>query len=198
MKHYKGGTAAGGGRYVELNPKSWTLLEVRNMSKVLSYEEKLELIRLWKEENYSIKMLSDHFGVAKSVVERWRKRYLIHGEKGLILQTTNPPYSEEQKGKILSEINNGISKRTILAKYKISHSTLSKWMLKSSNMEKFNPAKAIEPEEIKSLKKQYKDNPAVIELLERLEYSEMENACLKKLATLVQARKEKEQKQSKN
>ena len=68
------------------------------MSKVLSYEEKLELIRLWKEENYSIKMLSDHFGVAKSVVERWRKRYLIHGEKGLILQTTNPPYSEEQKG----------------------------------------------------------------------------------------------------
>jgi hypothetical protein len=65
-------------------------------------------------------------------------------------------------------------------------------------MEKFNPAKAIEPEEIKSLKKQYKDNPAVIELPERLEYSEMENACLKKLATLVQARKEKEQKQSKN
>ena len=111
------------------------------MSKVLSYEEKLELIRLWKEENYSIKMLSDHFGVAKSVVERWRKRYLIHGEKGLILRTTNPPYSEEQKEKILSEINNGISKRTILAKYKISHSTLSKWMLKSSNMEKFNPAK---------------------------------------------------------
>ena len=168
------------------------------MSKSLSYEEKLELIRLWKEENYSIRMLSEHFGVAKSVVERWRKRYLIHGEKGLVLQTTNLPYSEEQKEKILQEIKNGISKRMISAKYKISNSTLSKWMLESSYMKKFDPAKAIEPDEIKSLKKQYKDNPAMIELLERLEYSEMENACLKKLATLVQARKEKKQKQSKN
>ena len=57
---------------------------------------------------------------------------------------------------------------------------------------------SITPDEIKSLKKENKDNPTMMELLERLEYSEMENACLKKLATLVQARKEKSQKQSKN
>jgi len=168
------------------------------MSKSLSYEEKLELIRLWKEENYSLKMLSDHFGIAKSVVERWKKRYLIHGEKGLISKQTNPPYTKEQKLRILTELKNGVSKRRLTAKYLISHSTLSRWMLEYPHMEKFDPTKAITPDEIQSLKKQNKDNPAMIELLERLEYSEMENACLKKLATLVQARKEKEQKQSKN
>ena len=168
------------------------------MSKSLSYEEKLELIRLWQEENYSIRMLCEHFGVVKSVVERWRKRYLIHGEKGLISKSTNAPYSEEEKQKILNDLKRGVSKRTISAKYQISHSTLSRWILKLPHMEKFDSTKAIPPDEIKSLKKQYKDNPAMMELLERLEYSEMENACLKKLATLVQARKEKEQKQSKN
>ena len=168
------------------------------MSKKLSYEEKLELIRLWQEENYSIKMSSEHFGISKNSVERWRKRYLIHGEKGLISTSTNPPYSVEEKRKILNDLKAGVSKETIAAKYQIYHSTLSRWMLKSPYMEKFDPTKAIPPDEIKSLKKQYKDNPDMMELLERLEYSEMENACLKKLATLVQARKEKEQKQSKN
>ena len=74
------------------------------MSKSLSYEEKLELIRLWQEENYSIRMLCEHFGVVKSVVERWRKRYLIHGEKGLISKSTNAPYSEEEKQKIEKEL----------------------------------------------------------------------------------------------
>ena len=168
------------------------------MSKSLSYEEKLELIRLWKEEKYSIKMLSEHFGISKNAVERWKKRYLIHGEKGLISKPTNPPYTKEQKYRILAELQNGVSKTALSAKYQISHSTLSRWMLRYPYMDKFDPTKAITPDEIKSLKKQNKDNPAMMELLERLEYSEMENACLKKLATLVQARKEKSQKQSKN
>ena len=41
-------------------------------------------------------------------------------------------------------------------------------------------------------------NPEIKELLEQLEYAKMENDILKKLGTLVQARKEKEQQQSKN
>ena len=41
-------------------------------------------------------------------------------------------------------------------------------------------------------------DPEIKELLEQLEYAKMENDILKKLATLVQARKEKEQQQSKN
>ena len=168
------------------------------MSKSLSYEEKLELIRLWKEENYSRRMLTEHFGVSQHVVDRWKKRYLIHGEKGLISRKTNRPYTKEQIEKILQELKTGISQKTIAAKYQISHSTLSRWMLRYQYMGKFDPTKAITPDEIKSLKKENKDNPTMMELLERLEYSEMENACLKKLATLVQARKEKSQKQSKN
>lgn len=161
----------------------------------LTYEEKVELIRLWKEENYSTRMLSEHFGISKSVVERWRKRYTIHGLNGLRGNKTKKPYTEEEKQKILQELKSGISQKQILAKYQMSNSTLHKWMIKCSVMEKFDPSKPIEPEEIKRLKKENKDKPEMLELLERLEYSEMENACLKKLATLVQARKKKEQRQ---
>ena len=41
-------------------------------------------------------------------------------------------------------------------------------------------------------------DPEIKKLLEQLEYAKMENDILKKLATLVQARKEKEQQQSEN
>ena len=126
------------------------------------------------------------------------EKTLFNSWKGLISKQTNPPYTKEQKLRILTELKNGVSKRRLTAKYLISHSTLSRWMLRYQYMGKFDPTKAITPDEIKSLKKENKDNPTMMELLERLEYSEMENACLKKLATLVQARKEKNQKQSKN
>ena len=182
----------------ELDPKSWTLLEVKEMSHPLSYEEKVELIRLWKEEDYSIGMLCKHFNCSQSVVERWRKRYLFHGIEGLKGKMTRPPYTKEMKKKILAELQRGHSKKEILAKYQMSHSTLSKWLINCDHMEKFDETKAIAPKEIKNLKNKYKDNPEMLEILKRLEYSEMENACLKKLATLVQARKEKERKQSEN
>lgn len=168
------------------------------MSRALTYEEKLELIRLWKEEQYSLRMLCEAFNTTQSVVERWKKRYSIHGPSGLKGSATRSPYTAETRNKILNEYKSGVSKKEIVAKYQMSNSTLSEWMVKYGCMKQFDPSKAIEPNAIKELKKKHKDNPEMLELLDRLEYSEMENACLKKLATLVQARKEKGRKQSKD
>lgn len=168
------------------------------MGKVLSYDDKVEMIRLWKEEGFSILKLREHFGCSKSVIERWRNRYSQHGLDGLKGSVTRSPYSSEMKRKILSELEAGVSKRKILAKYQMSNSTLSKWLLNCRCMEKIDVTKAVEPEDIKNLRKKYNGNPEIQEILSRLEYSEMENACLKKLETLVRARKEKKQKQSEN
>ena len=60
--------------------------------------------------------------------------------------------------------------------------------------------RVISREELNDLQEKHKDSkdPEIKELLEQLEYAKMENDILKKLATLVQARKEKEQQQSEN
>ena len=60
--------------------------------------------------------------------------------------------------------------------------------------------KIISDSELQELRKRFRntDNPDIKMLMERLEYAKMENDVLKKLGTLVRARKEKERKQSKN
>ena len=60
--------------------------------------------------------------------------------------------------------------------------------------------KIIRDSELQELRKRFRntDNPDIKMLMERLEYAKMENDVLKKLGTLVRARKEKERKQSKN
>ena len=66
--------------------------------------------------------------------------------------------------------------------------------------EKKSVRRIISREELNALKEKHKGtkDPEIKELLEQLEYAKMENDILKKLATLVQARKEKEQQQSEN
>ena len=83
-------------------------------------------------------------------------------------------------------------------KYRLSPSTLKRWGVECGMGNSIT--KIISTEELNALKEKHKGtkNPEIKELLEQLEYAKMENDILKKLGTLVQARKEKEQQQSKN
>lgn len=67
-------------------------------------------------------------------------------------------------------------------------------------MAKKSVTRIITREELNALQEKHKGtkDPEIKELLEQLEYAKMENDILKKLATLVQARKEKRRRQSEN
>ena len=137
-----------------------------------------------------------------------KHRLLLQSEKPVIqsdllaLQTrrTNSAYSKEFKEKVQSELRNKVSINYLKAKYNLSPSTLKQWSVECGMAEKKSVRRIISREELNALQEKYKGtkDPEIKELLEQLEYAKMENDILKKLATLVQARKEKEQQQSEN
>jgi transposase-like protein len=46
-------------------------------------EEKLKAVRLYREEGFSMALISQELGVSKSSVEHWLKAYQLGGEAGL-------------------------------------------------------------------------------------------------------------------
>jgi hypothetical protein len=121
---------------------------------------------------------------------------------GIAVLADSTLISEEDTGrfkeKVQSELRKKVSINFLKTKYRLSPSTLKRWGVECGMGNSIT--KIISTEELNALKEKHKGtkNPEIKELLEQLEYAKMENDILKKLGTLVQARKEKEQQQSKN
>jgi transposase-like protein len=50
-------------------------------------EEKLKAVRLYREEGFSMALVSEDLGISKSSVEHWLKAYQLGGESGLQSKT---------------------------------------------------------------------------------------------------------------
>lgn len=183
----------------ELNPKSWTILEVSYMNKKYSTEFKFKVVQEYQKGEKGSHILGHEMNIHPSMVLSWYHLYKQHGIDGLRTRRTASPYSEEFKEKVQLELRNKAPINFLRAKYHLSPSTLQRWRLECG-MAKKSVTRIITREELNALQEKHKGtkDSEIKELLEQLEYAKMENDILKKLATLVQARKEKERRQSEN
>ncbi|MCQ2598717.1 MAG: helix-turn-helix domain-containing protein, partial [Treponema sp.] len=179
----------------ELHPKSWTLLEVI-MGIIHDLEFKLQVVRMYDEGKEGCWKIAQKMGIHPSMVHRWVSKYHSMGEEGLENRRTHPKYTEDFKQKVKKEIRENVSVNSLVCKYNLSPSTIRRWRVECGMSEE----KIITDEELEQLRRKFKNtkDPDIKLLLEKLEYAKMENDILKKLATLVRARKGRKQKQSEN
>ena len=162
-------------------------------NKKYSVEFKLKVVRDYERGEKGSHLIAQENGIHPGMVLRWYKIYKYHGIDGLRSRATSPTYSKEFKDKVKYEILTNVSLTTLSEKYHLSYSTIKRWSIECGMSKSIN--RIITTEELKALQEKHKNtkDPLIKELLEQLEYAKMENDCLKKLETLVQARKKKEQ-----
>ena len=168
------------------------------MNKKYTTEFKLKVVQEYQKGEKGSTILGQELNIHPSMVLSWYHLYEEHGIEGLQTRRTNPSYSKEFKEKVQVELRNKVSINYLKTKYRLASSTLKRWSGECGMAKTVK--RIISREELNALQEKHKGtkNPEIKELLEQLEYAKMENDILKKLATLVQARKEKEQQQSKN
>jgi len=168
------------------------------MNKKYTTEFKLKVVQEYQKGEKGSTILGQELNIHPSMVLSWYHLYEEHGIEGLQTRRTNPSYSKEFKEKVQVELRNKVSINYLKTKYRLASSTLKRWSVECGMAKTVK--RIISREELNALQEKHKGtkNPEIKELLEQLEYAKMENDILKKLATLVQARKEKEQQQSKN
>lgn len=168
------------------------------MNKKYTTEFKQKVVQEYQKGEKGSTILGHELNIHPSMVLSWYHLYEEHGIEGLQTRGTNPSYSKEFKEKVQVELRNKVSINYLKTKYRLSPSTLKRWSVECGMAKSVK--RIISREELNALQEKHKDtkDSEIKELLEQLEYAKMENDILKKLATLVQARKEKEQQQSKN
>ena len=157
---------------------------------------KLSVVQMYLKHDEELHVIAERMGIHPSVILDWVKLYQYHGEAGLKTRSSHAKYGTAFKEKVKAEIRKKASINSLSMKYHISPSTVKRWKVECGMAEE----KIISDSELQELRKRFRntDNPDIKLLMERLEYAKMENDVLKKLGTLVRARKEKERKQSKN
>ena len=143
------------------------------------------------------KALSERHGMAsRSLVERWVTAYLLHGDAGLSKKRSR--YSADFKLSVLQHMwENRLSITQTAARFDIRrHSTVGAWERayreRGRNALTSLPTKRPKKMPIPTTKPEVPagdDKRSREELLAELEYLRMENAYLKKVDALVQAKK---------
>lgn len=181
----------------------------------LSLEDKIEIVRLYKEVGLGYESISKKFNVRFSTIERMIRRYKEHGIESLKHPHKKRSYSAEFKMMIIKKVYEGKSKTSLAAEYSLpGPGTIVAWMHKyeelgyngliskqgrpkknmnpekeeKTNVDNSSPLTDSERAEFEELKKQYDI------LKKEKELSDMENEFLKKLDALVQERLKRERK----
>lgn len=96
----------------------------------ISNELKIELIKKVLEENESIRSIAKEYGISKSALTTWKKKYIELGEESITTSGKNKHYSKEVREKAVLEYLNGQSSLFDICKhYKISSvSVLNYWI----------------------------------------------------------------------
>lgn len=146
------------------------------MSKHHSFEEKLKYMKLL-DEGYPIHQLSRDFNISRTRLYDWRSRYLFYGEDGLKRKVSHIVSEEENKLIRIEMAENPLPLKDLCIKYNISQSVIY-------NLRKTKG-------KLRHRMTKQKKNTLLTELEElraRNEYLEAENALLKKVKALVEAR----------
>jgi transposase len=160
------------------------------------YTFKLECVQLVLKQHYSIKSVSSQKGLHESNIRKWVLLYNTHGEIGLLARK-NQDYSVDFKLKVLQTIDKEyLSLSETRLKFNISSdSIIIKWQKDFANFG-FDGLQPKPKGRAKSMsnfkrKKRKSDKPLTSEeeLLKENERLRCENALLKKLDALIQARR---------
>ena len=96
----------------------------------ISNELKIKLVKKRLEENESIRNITKKYGISKSALTTWKKKYIELGEKSISTSEKNRHYSKEIREKAVLEYLNGQSSLFEVCKnYNISSvSVLNYWI----------------------------------------------------------------------
>ena len=141
-----------------------------------SFKEKLRCMKLL-DEGYPMRRLAAESGICRNQLYYLRKRYLAYGEDGLRRKERHYA-SEAEKASVRAEImGKSLPLDEIYLKYDISEGAIYSWR-KTEGKRQLPMAKRKKNTQLTELE----------ELKARNEYLEAENALLKKVKALVEAR----------
>lgn len=184
---------------------------------ILTFEDKKEICRLYKEEFLGYDKISKIFKVSETTIKHIIKCCEKHGEESLRHPAKQKDFSAEFKMMIINKVYEGESKASLAIKYSLAGSgIIVSWMHKyeefgynglvskhkgrpKKNMNQkvederivcdmSSPLTDFERAEFEELKKKYET------LKKAKEQTDMENNVLKKLDALIQKRQKKEEK----
>ncbi|WP_249897067.1 helix-turn-helix domain-containing protein [Paenibacillus sp. PK3_47] len=100
--------------------------------KNIAAAEKLAILQEIKEGVIGLNAAVGKFGVSKSSIQEWRRRYKAYGYPGLETRTHNRTYSAELKRKAVKDVlEGGLSQTQVIYKYQIASQTqLANWIKK--------------------------------------------------------------------
>lgn len=182
----------------------------------LSLEDKLEIVRLYEEQGFSLNEIAKKYNVMNSSIKTIIYRYKYHGVSTLKHPACRRKYSADFKLMIIERVYKGRSKTSLAAEYNLpSSGTIVAWMHKYEELgynglvskRTGRPQKNMNPKKEEKIKA---DNSSPLTDSERAEFeelkrqysilkkekelSDMENEFLKKLDALVQERLKRERK----
>jgi transposase len=160
-----------------------------------SEQFKLQVVKQYLAGAIGFHSLAREHGVAGPMVRRWVEWYRLHGMAGLTAKKSH--YNAELKLSVLQDMwENAFSQTQVAAKYNIRNpASIGIWerRYRSGSYEALSqpsrrktldmPAPTSKPEPLPNDEKSRED------LLEEIKYLQMENAFLKKLEALAQAKK---------
>lgn len=161
-----------------------------------SVEQKLEIIHMYLSSNESFKQVGDHYGINKSIIQRWVTRYQKHGSAAFTRAYTK--YSTKFKLDVIQYIlETGASVEEATIQFNIpSFSTVWNWW----NLFEAKGADALQVKkrERQVMKKEPKQTQHIKgsneDLLAQNELLRIEVAYLKKLQALILEKKKLQKK----
>lgn len=101
-------------------------------NKKYSASEKFIILNEIENGEIGIKAAAKKYGIPKTTLTKWRRRYKVYGYEGLEKRTHNRSYSAELKLQAVRDyLEGGLSQYQIIDKYKIASTTqLSNWIKK--------------------------------------------------------------------
>lgn len=94
--------------------------------------QKFAILQEIENGHMDVKAAARKFGVSKTTLAKWRRRYQLYGYEGLEIRTRNRSYSAELKLQAVRDyLYGGLSQYQVIDKYKIaSRNQLSCWINK--------------------------------------------------------------------
>lgn len=111
------------------------------MSKIEYFaSEKLTIIEEIESGELGLMAAAYKYGISKTTLVKWRRRYEVYGIEGLEVQKGNRTYSAELKLQAVKDYLDGeLSQYQIIDKYKIASRTqLSDWVMKYNSHSSLN------------------------------------------------------------
>lgn len=92
--------------------------------------EKFAIIQQIESGQIGVRAAVKAFGISKTTLAKWRRRYRVYGYEGLEIRTRNRSYSVELKLQAVKDyLSGGLSQYEVIYKYKIaSTNQLSRWV----------------------------------------------------------------------